>query len=513
MGLKNLNTGTSSVGELAKQLDNANAENAGKYLQSLTGTVSGLIVTVINGKGEYEADPSLPAFDPNFTRESYGKAAVSDSVVTKTDRKSYLLDNRQQPTERAEAVISALEYHNGLDILKNEITDTEFSNQLSEPNLDVFNEYPEEIFVNASELDSTTKQQFIFDAIVASVDAMDGLGNSELALQSVTTFNLAEDEINSSNMATGKYIAARSGLDHTAVSDASTLTDNQSKMQTVAQSSDGMNDGVNLSLFMDKVANSTTAMGEVSTTQNAMDSVIASDTALTSITTVSSADQTYHNSSLYGDALASVGVADVAGVGGISLIVASSTAMGSVSASTTGMNKISESPTALNTISTSSTGMSNLSSNSVSYITSNWTENSLADGESPPVASVYYAEVEAEGSTGGGEQSSGSDGGDASFGGALAEGATKGGNDSSGDVATEGGTQDNTTGESIVIDQITGGGGSGGGSGPYGGYPGEEGGRITALIANPDKNILSATLGSRAMSNGSVKVWVPPTAY
>lgn len=270
MGLKNLNTGTSSVGELAKQLDNASAERAGKYLQSLTGTVSGLVVTVINGKGKYETDPSLPAFDLNFTRESYGKAAVSDSVVTKTDRKSYLLDNRQQPTGRAEAVISALEYHNGLDILKNEITDTEFSNQLSEPDLDVFDEYPEEIFVNASELDSTTKQQFIFDAIVESVDAMDGLGNSDLALQSVTALDIAESEISSSDMATAKYVAARSGLDHTIVSDTSTLVNNVSKFNTILTSSDGLTDAVKLDPFMNSVSASSSAIGAVADSSLAM---------------------------------------------------------------------------------------------------------------------------------------------------------------------------------------------------------------------------------------------------
>lgn len=367
MGLKNIASGTASVGKLASELDKADPAEAGKYLQALTGNVSGLVTTVINGIGEYKADPSLPAFDPGFSRESYGKAAVSDSVVTEADKKAYLLDDRQTEIGQSLAVISALEYQNGHRVVKDTITDTEFSNQLSEPNLNEFNEYPEEIFVNASELNSTTKQQFIFDAVVVSEDAMNGLGNSDLALQSVTTLDIAEGEIDSTDMAQGKYLIARAGGDHTNVDKFSDVLSNQQQMQLIADSADAMTDLSSLPNVSEKTASSQTAMNVISNTELAMGYVSSSETtmipiansqtAMNEISSIQSARDTIRNS-------------DTA----FNIIAGSNMAIGKFVSADAGLNPsnwndmdaVSNDQTAMDSVSTSETAMDSVSSSQVS---------------------------------------------------------------------------------------------------------------------------------------------------
>jgi hypothetical protein len=128
----------------------------------------------------------------------------------------------------------------------------------------------------------------------------------------------------------GKGLATRYNLDHTAL-------DSEETIGEIVQSS--------------------TAMNEVTTSQTAMGAVIASQTAMDSVTASQTADQIYHNSNLYGDALASVGATGASGVGDVDAVAASQTAMDSVAASQTAMDAMIASQTALDTVTTSQTAM------------------------------------------------------------------------------------------------------------------------------------------------------------
>lgn len=476
MGLsKNTISNPSSTDELANQLDDVSPSEAGKFLQRLTGNVSDLLTTVVNGEGQFNADPELLAFNPKFTRESFGKAAVSDSVVIKPDRKGYLLDDRQKPTEKAKAIIASLENHNGLDILKNEITDTEFTNQLAEPNLNVFDEYPEGIFVNASELSSTAKQKFIFDAIVASQDTMDGLGSSQLALQAVTSLEIAESEIDSSEMAASKYITAHAGEDHTSVSSYSDIVSNNTRIKNILDTTKSANDLANLSEAVEAVLSSSVARTELS----------ASTTGLEQLST-------------------------------------SNTVMDVIKATNAYMDYIFGSELPLDLVSTS-TGVNKMADVSyfITEIKNQWNKVTLTDGESPAVAPLYLAHLYGAGAGSGYENThgstyAGSDGGDSTFGPAIGEGGV---NNDQGD-APDGGASVSSSKAAIVSETV-----GGGAAGACDSWCGGDGGFAEALVSNDAMNSLSASVGTggsgddwenngnpESGSDGSVEVWVPPTA-
>jgi hypothetical protein len=109
---------------------------------------------------------------------------------------------------------------------------------------------------------------------------------------------------------------------------------------------------------MEAQAASQTAMSEVASSQTAMDEVIVSDTALTEVRKVSSADSTFHKSALFGDALNTLDpTVPASGLGGISNVAASQTAMAEVAASQTAMAEVAASQTAMAEVTASQTAM------------------------------------------------------------------------------------------------------------------------------------------------------------
>jgi hypothetical protein len=109
---------------------------------------------------------------------------------------------------------------------------------------------------------------------------------------------------------------------------------------------------------MDIIAASQTAMNEIAGTQTAMDEVIISDTAVTEVQAVPSADSTFHQSALFGDALNTLDPAvATSGVGSITDVAASQTAMNEIVGSQTAMNEIVGSQTAMAEIADSQTAM------------------------------------------------------------------------------------------------------------------------------------------------------------
>ena len=118
--------------------------------------------------GNIDVTSSSVVFNGNFTRESYGKAAVSDNITLEADRRLLLLDNNQTEAQKALSLISALEFDNGLTAVQN-MSDGDVTNR-DQPDLDVFTSYPESMFNNAAQL-NTAKETFVFDAVAASEDA------------------------------------------------------------------------------------------------------------------------------------------------------------------------------------------------------------------------------------------------------------------------------------------------------------------------------------------------------
>jgi hypothetical protein len=115
---------------------------------------------------------TLPAVNiathPNLTREAFGKGAVHPNAGTISNRKDILLNDQQSDEEIALSIISALEFTDGLSTVQS-MTDNEVTS-LTQPDLDVFENYPESMFNNAAQL-NTEKETFVFDAIAASTDA------------------------------------------------------------------------------------------------------------------------------------------------------------------------------------------------------------------------------------------------------------------------------------------------------------------------------------------------------
>jgi hypothetical protein len=501
MGLNGLGGGSVQVSDLAKKTANSPRDVAANVLLlHLDGSsISVSAPDPISSVKTTEPAGSI-VFNSNYSRENFGKHVTSTKISKDSEKASLLLDSNMNNVQRAIAIISSLEFDEGLSVVKDNITDSDFTNDLSEPNLDNFNEYPESIFVNSAELNSTTKQRFIFDAIVASKQAMDGLGNSDLALQSVTTLDIAESEINSSNMATGKYIAARAGLDHTAVDSMTQLAGDAGKMDTVA--------------------NSNSAKGDIRALPLALDKISANNSATAKMIAVSAG-------------LSPSNFTD------INNVVADNNAMDTIASSTSGMESFvryesaldaaSSEQTALDAFGRSSIAMDTIvASNSVrnvwtpSYFKSEWTKHNLSDGESPPIADLYYTEVGGggggTGNTNGNER--GENGQDSSFGDVIGEGGP-GGLNSDQLTGVNPGAQ--VSNKARLIEEVIEGANNGGTDSGSAIVTGDGGGLAKALQFNPDGNTISASIGGGGDDwdfdgpdeggggeDGFVNVWVPP---
>lgn len=118
--------------------------------------------------GTLDVTTSSVVFNGNFTRERYGKAAVSNNITLEADRRSLLLDDNQTEAQKALSFISALEFDNGLTAVQN-MSDSDVTNR-DQPDLDKYEQYPESLFNNATLLNEP-KETFVFDAVAASTDA------------------------------------------------------------------------------------------------------------------------------------------------------------------------------------------------------------------------------------------------------------------------------------------------------------------------------------------------------
>ena len=175
MGLEGLESGGSNFkaapGLAQEMQDNGtNDQNANILNLFLDNTTlsGGAPAPITEFVGTIDVSTSSVVFNGNFTRERYGKAAVSDNITLDADRRSLLLDNAQTEAQKALSFISALEFSNGLIAVQN-MSDSDVTSR-NQPDLDVFENYPESMFSNAAQL-NTAKETFVFDAIAASTDA------------------------------------------------------------------------------------------------------------------------------------------------------------------------------------------------------------------------------------------------------------------------------------------------------------------------------------------------------
>jgi len=164
-----------SVAEEATALENNTRQNLGEFLALVD---TGATIEVEVGGVRTTGSPSDIAFHPNLTREKFAKGVSTGFIANDAARKSLLLNNAQTSAERALASIRILEFSSGLSTLQNEFSDSDLTS-LTQPNLDIFTEYPEAMFNNAAQLNNA-KETFVFDAIAASTDATQAFTSYEV---------------------------------------------------------------------------------------------------------------------------------------------------------------------------------------------------------------------------------------------------------------------------------------------------------------------------------------------
>ena len=193
-------------------------------------------------------------------------------------------------------------------------------------------------------IDIAASEQASGDITISEV-AMDAVSASETAMDAVAASQTAMDAVVVSETAMDAVAASQTAMDAVAASEAA--------MDSVSASETAMDAVVASETAMDAVVASETAMDAVAASQTAMDVVIQSDPAFDSVVASEVADPIYHGSQLYGDALATVGADDAAGVGDSGDVAASETAMNSVAASEAAMDAVSASETAMDAVAVS----------------------------------------------------------------------------------------------------------------------------------------------------------------
>jgi hypothetical protein len=190
--------------------------------------------------------------------------------------------------------------------------------------------------------DSTFHQSALFgdalntlDSAVATsgVGGVSDIASSQTAMSDIASSQTAMSEIASSQTAMSEIASSQTAIDEVTAAPTARneITANATAMSEVAASQLMMTDVAADATFMSEIASSQTAMSEVSANQAAMDSVIASTTGIAEVQSVSSANSTFYQSNLLGDAMNALDSAVATnGVGGISDIAASQAAMDEV---------------------------------------------------------------------------------------------------------------------------------------------------------------------------------------
>lgn len=154
--------GTPSLPELAAvmQEDGTREENATILNLYLSG--SDLLVgapSPISAAQTTEPAGGL-VFNNNFTRERYGKAAVSDNITLEADRRSLLLDSNQTNEQKAISILAALEFDNGLSAVQS-MSEAEVTGTSPPDNIDFFSRRPVSMYRNTQALDAPKRDHLM----------------------------------------------------------------------------------------------------------------------------------------------------------------------------------------------------------------------------------------------------------------------------------------------------------------------------------------------------------------
>jgi hypothetical protein len=445
---------------------NENANILNIYLDNTT-LAGGAPAPITQNVGSIDIAPTF-VFNNNFTRERYGKAAVSDNITLDADRRSLLLDGNQTNEQKVTSMVSALEFDNGLAAVQN-MSDADVSATVAPADIDQFERRPESMYLNAAELSGpkrdTLMPAFRGQAEPEFIDAMISRvgGNptnfatfSDVVAGQTIMQSIAADAISIRMLSSHPNGLSEMAASQTAMQE---VASSQTAMQEVLSSPKAIQEAVSSQTARDEVFNSQTAMDELVTSQLGMGEVAASQTAMQEVVSSQTARDTVVGSQT-----------------AVQVVAGSEVALDVVAASQTATSSVANSQTAVDAIeSVSSSG-----SNSVP-ISNN--------------ATIYVAELKGGGGGGGddntvpfSETGSGQDGGDTTFHQSVAEGGEGGPKNGS---ASDGGG--GVSSPDVPISITTGGGGSGGGgaSAPGGG----DGGFVKALIVNPNRQSLSLFVG------------------
>jgi len=441
---------------------NANILNL--FLDSVT-LPGGAPAPITDNVGSINVTSTSVVFNGNFTRERYGRAAVNDNITLEADKRSLLLDGNQTDTQKAQSILGALEFDNGVSAIQS-MSIGDVTGTTPPANIDSFNRRPDAMFTNTARLNATKREHLApsFTGIaepeyVAVMVAQAGGTAGPTTFGQVVSGQTLMNQIAADGVASAMLTMHPNGIGPTVSS--------QTAMASLSQSQPAMQEVIASQTVMQEVAASQTAMQEVAASQTALQEVVASQTAMQEV----AASQT---------AMQEVAASQTA----LQEVVASQTAMQEVANSQTALQEVAASQTAGDAVASSGTAVSVIEAASSSAF------NSVPGPDNAP---IYIAELRGGGGGDGdsANRENGTPGGDTTFHESTAEG---------GDGGIEGvsGKADSGNGISappdVAIDAITGGGASGGGGRQQ--QNGGDGGFVKALIMNPERDSLSLTVGN-----------------
>jgi len=150
-GLGEEDTQALPAADLAQRIEDVGTVEQNSAILNLFLNDSSLVITAPEPISQSRTTEPVTniVFNSNYSRERYGRSAVNDNISLDVDKKSLLLDGNQTSAQKALAFIACLEFANGLRVLQNEFTDTDVTGQ-TQPDLDIFNRYPESMFNNST---------------------------------------------------------------------------------------------------------------------------------------------------------------------------------------------------------------------------------------------------------------------------------------------------------------------------------------------------------------------------
>jgi len=137
--------------------ENANVLNL--FLNSVA-LPGGAPAPITNNVGSVDVTSASVVFNLNFSRERYGRAAVQEPVTLESDRRSLLLDDNQTNVQKAQSILGALEFANGLSAVQS-MSNSDVTGTTAPANIDSFGRRPDTMYINTARLNVTKREHLI----------------------------------------------------------------------------------------------------------------------------------------------------------------------------------------------------------------------------------------------------------------------------------------------------------------------------------------------------------------